>query len=329
MKVDREERPDVDALYMEAVQSMTGSGGWPLNVFLTPEQLPFYGGTYFPPEPRHGMPAWTRRAAGDRRGLAREPRRRSAQGASGCASTCGRSAACSPSGEARRPRRSSSARSRCCARASTPATAASAARPKFPQASVLEFLLLRRASARCRSRRCARWPSGGIHDQLGGGFPRYSVDATWTVPALREDALRQRPARARLPARLAGDRRGAPARGLRGHARVGAARDAGPRGSASTAPWTPTPRASRAASTCGACRSCARVLGDDARQRDRLAGGRASEGNFVDPHHPAAGPERAAGPRPAAAARGRGSASARALAGPAGSASARRSTTSA
>ena len=59
VKVDREERPDVDALYMEAVQGMTGRGGWPLNVFLTPEQLPFYGGTYFPPEPRHGMPAWT------------------------------------------------------------------------------------------------------------------------------------------------------------------------------------------------------------------------------------------------------------------------------
>src|SRR4030088_2815692 len=59
-KVDREERPDVDALYMEAVQGMTGRGGWPLNVFLTPEQLPFYGGTYFPPAARHGMPAWPR-----------------------------------------------------------------------------------------------------------------------------------------------------------------------------------------------------------------------------------------------------------------------------
>src|SRR5487761_354658 len=59
VKVDREERPDVDAIYMEAVQNMTGHGGWPLNVFLTPEQTPFYGGTYFPPEPRHGMPSWT------------------------------------------------------------------------------------------------------------------------------------------------------------------------------------------------------------------------------------------------------------------------------
>ena len=58
IKVDREERPDVDALYMEAVQVMTGQGGWPLNVFLTPGQVPFYGGTYFPPEPRHGLPSW-------------------------------------------------------------------------------------------------------------------------------------------------------------------------------------------------------------------------------------------------------------------------------
>src|SRR6201993_1525616 len=58
VKVDREERPDVDALYMEAVQAMTGHGGWPLNVFLTPEGVPFYAGTYFPPEPRHGLPIW-------------------------------------------------------------------------------------------------------------------------------------------------------------------------------------------------------------------------------------------------------------------------------
>src|ERR1700731_4864641 len=58
VKVDREERPDVDAIYMDAVQAMTGHGGWPLNVFLTPDQVPFYGGTDFPPQPRHGMPAW-------------------------------------------------------------------------------------------------------------------------------------------------------------------------------------------------------------------------------------------------------------------------------
>src|SRR3954463_11680232 len=58
IKVDREERPDIDAIYMQAVQTMTGQGGWPLNAFLTPEQIPFYGGTYFPPEARHGMPSW-------------------------------------------------------------------------------------------------------------------------------------------------------------------------------------------------------------------------------------------------------------------------------
>src|SRR5512134_2559403 len=58
VKVDREERPDVDAIYMDAVQALTGRGGWPLNAFLTPEGAPFYAGTYFPPEPRHGMPSW-------------------------------------------------------------------------------------------------------------------------------------------------------------------------------------------------------------------------------------------------------------------------------
>src|SRR5947209_8022193 len=58
VKVDREERPDVDGIYMQAVQALTGQGGWPLTVFLTPDGRPFYGGTYFPPQPRHGLPAW-------------------------------------------------------------------------------------------------------------------------------------------------------------------------------------------------------------------------------------------------------------------------------
>ena len=74
MKVDREERPDVDAIYMDAVQAMTGQGGWPLNAFLTPEGLPFYAGTYFPPAPRHGLPAWTRPAARAGRGVGRAAR---------------------------------------------------------------------------------------------------------------------------------------------------------------------------------------------------------------------------------------------------------------
>ena len=69
VKVDREERPDLDAIYMDAVVALTGSGGWPMTVFLTPDGEPFFGGTYFPPEARHGMPAFRERAA------ARSPRR--------------------------------------------------------------------------------------------------------------------------------------------------------------------------------------------------------------------------------------------------------------
>ena len=78
VKVDREERPDVDAIYMDAVQAMTGHGGWPLNAFASPEQVPFYAGTYFPPEPRHGMPSWRQLLEGisaawdERRGEIRE-----------------------------------------------------------------------------------------------------------------------------------------------------------------------------------------------------------------------------------------------------------------
>ena len=88
VKVDREERPDVDALYMEAVQGMTGHGGWPLNVFLTPEQLPFYGGTYFPPEPRARNARLDAGAAGDRRGLERAPRGDPRRAVRACASVC-------------------------------------------------------------------------------------------------------------------------------------------------------------------------------------------------------------------------------------------------
>ena len=79
IKVDREERPDVDAIYMEAVVAMTGSGGWPMTVFLTPEGEPFYGGTYFPPEPRHGMPSFRQVLARGGRGVARAARRRRAR----------------------------------------------------------------------------------------------------------------------------------------------------------------------------------------------------------------------------------------------------------
>jgi uncharacterized protein YyaL (SSP411 family) len=179
VKVDREERPDVDALYMEAVQGMTGRGGWPLNVFLTPEQLPFYGGTYFPPEPRHGMPAWTQvlqaiaeswsergeeiRAGGERL------RERLSGGA-----------LLSPSSEPIGAEALDAAVAKL--RESFDAhNGGFGTAPKFPQASVIEFLLLRgeHAMALATLRAMA---GGGIHDQIGGGFARYSVDESWTVP---------------------------------------------------------------------------------------------------------------------------------------------------
>src|SRR5438128_248018 len=179
VKVDREERPDVDALYMEAVQAMTGAGGWPLNVFLTPEQVPFYGGTYFPPDPRPGMPAWTQllsavaEAWSQRRDEIRAGGERlRAHLASG--------AALDPSHEPI----SRGALDAALARLHESFDAEHGGfggAPKFPPASAIDFLLLRgeRELALATLHAMAR---GGIHDQLGGGFSRYSVDRAWTVP---------------------------------------------------------------------------------------------------------------------------------------------------
>ena len=179
VKVDREERPDVDALYMEAVQAMTGQGGWPLNVFLTPEQLPFYGGTYFPPEARHGMPSWTQvlqaiaeawQASGDEIRSGGEQLRERLAGA----------ARLLPSAEPLEEQALGEA-----IKALRPAFDAQGGgfgrAPKFPQASVIELLLLRGEQEMALTTLRAM-AGGGIHDVLGGGFARYSVDATWTVP---------------------------------------------------------------------------------------------------------------------------------------------------
>jgi uncharacterized protein YyaL (SSP411 family) len=182
VKVDREERPDVDALYMEAVQGMTGRGGWPLNVFLTPEQLPFYGGTYFPPDPRHGTPAWTQvlhaiaESWGENREEIRAGGERLRERLSGGALL---SPSTQPLQEAALEAAVATLRESFDARHGGFGGAAGG--PRFPQASVIEFLLLRdeRTMALGTLRAMA---SGGIHDQIGGGFARYSVDATWTVP---------------------------------------------------------------------------------------------------------------------------------------------------
>jgi uncharacterized protein YyaL (SSP411 family) len=179
VKVDREERPDVDAVCMEAVQTMTGHGGWPLNVFLTPEQVPFFGGTYFPPEPRHGMPDWRAvlRAVTHAWDERREEIR--AQGDRMAARLAG-SAMIEPS---QNPLREEAVQQAIAAARGQfdSVNGGFGSAPKFPPHSVLE-LLLRTGEERMALQTLRSMASGGIHDQVGGGFARYSVDATWTVP---------------------------------------------------------------------------------------------------------------------------------------------------
>ena len=179
VKVDREERPDIDALYMEAVQTMTGHGGWPLNVFLTPEQLPFYGGTYFPPQPRHGMPAWTQvlQAIAESWSVNREKIR---AGGENLRERLSGGALLSPSSEPLREDALDAAVARL-KDSFDPLNGGFGGPPKFPQGPVIELLLLRgeREMTLATLRAMA---AGGIHDQTGGGFHRYAVDATWTVP---------------------------------------------------------------------------------------------------------------------------------------------------
>jgi uncharacterized protein YyaL (SSP411 family) len=180
VKVDREERPDIDAIYMEAVQGMTGHGGWPLNVFLTPEQLPFYGGTYFPPDARHGMPAWTQvlQAIAESWEQNREEIRAGGERLRGRLSGGGSLTPCSePLQQSSLDRAVSALATSFDARNGGFGPA-----PKFPQAPVLEFLLLGETGRTMALTTLHAMAGGGIHDQLGGGFARYSVDATWTVP---------------------------------------------------------------------------------------------------------------------------------------------------
>jgi uncharacterized protein YyaL (SSP411 family) len=179
VKVDREERPDVDALYMEAVQSMTGRGGWPLNVFLTPEQLPFYGGTYFPPEPRHGMPAWTQVLHAISESWAEngsEIRANSSKLAERLVGGAGLEPSAAPIDQGALERAVENLRA-----IYDQKDGGFGPAPKFPQASAIEFLLAR-GEREMSIGTLRRMAAGGIHDQLGGGFARYSVDATWTVP---------------------------------------------------------------------------------------------------------------------------------------------------
>jgi uncharacterized protein len=179
IKVDREERPDVDAVCMEACQAMTGQGGWPLNAFLTPDQAPFYCGTYFPPEPRHGMPSW--RVVLEAVASAWAERRDEViSSGSQVLESIGASTRLRASAEPITDQLLEEAVSGL--RTSyDPAQGGFARAPKFPMSSVIEFLLMRgeREMSLTTLRAMAQ---GGIYDQVGGGFSRYSVDSTWTVP---------------------------------------------------------------------------------------------------------------------------------------------------
>jgi uncharacterized protein len=179
IKVDREERPDVDAIYMEACQAMTGQGGWPLNVFCTPDQAPFYAGTYFPPSPRHGMPSWRQlleavvEAWTERREEIREAAPRIVERLRGAALLA-------PSQEIMSPALLDQAGAGL-RQSFDPRSGGFGHAPKFPQPSSVEFLL-RRGDVEVVGKTLRAMASGGIYDQVGGGFSRYSVDAHWLVP---------------------------------------------------------------------------------------------------------------------------------------------------
>jgi uncharacterized protein YyaL (SSP411 family) len=179
VKVDREERPDVDALYMEAVQAMTGQGGWPLNVFLTPEQAPFYGGTYFPPAPRYGMPSWRQvlgavaEAWDTQRDEIREQGQKVAPRLGGGALL---TASLEPLHGTALDEAVATLR-----RSFDSVHGGFGGAPKFPQAPVLEFLFAH-GEPQMALQTLRSMAGGGIFDQVGGGFARYSVDAQWRVP---------------------------------------------------------------------------------------------------------------------------------------------------
>src|SRR5207253_5359747 len=179
VKVDREERPDLDSIYMDAVVALNRSGGWPMTVFLTPEGEPFAGGTYFPPEPRHGMPAF-RQVLSSIAAAWREQREKVLE-----------------SGQQLVEHIRSSARAKPVEGGLGEEIIAAAyenlvlsfdhewggwgGAPKFPPASTLEFLL-RRDEREMTEKTLDAMAAGGMYDLVGGGFHRYSVDREWLVP---------------------------------------------------------------------------------------------------------------------------------------------------
>jgi uncharacterized protein YyaL (SSP411 family) len=182
VKVDREERPDVDAVYMDAVVALTGHGGWPMTVFLTPEREPFLGGTYFPPEPRHGLPSFTQVLAAVSDAY-RERHGEVVQQARQLTEAIASSARAGPSSEPLTESLLAEAE-RGLRHGFDPVSGGWGTAPKFPPAPALEFLLRRDSDeARAMVRTTLDgMAAGGMYDLVGGGFHRYSVDARWLVP---------------------------------------------------------------------------------------------------------------------------------------------------
>ena len=182
VKVDREERPDVDAVYMDAVVALTGHGGWPMTVFLTPEREPFLGGTYFPPEPRHGLPSFTQVLAAVSDAY-RERHGEVVQQARQLTEAIASSARAGPSSEPLTESLLAEAE-RGLRHGFDPVSGGWGTAPKFPPAPTLEFLLRRDSDeARAMVRTTLDgMAAGGMYDLVGGGFHRYSVDARWLVP---------------------------------------------------------------------------------------------------------------------------------------------------
>ena len=179
VKVDREERPDIDGIYMEAVQAMTGHGGWPLNVFLTPAQEPFFGGTYWPPTPRAGMPSFTQvlEAIAELWG---ERRDEALSAGARLTARLGGAATLDPSDEPFE-RTAIDAAVSGLRRTFDARNGGFGGAPKFPPHCVLE-LLAATGEREMSTTTLRAMALGGICDQVGGGFSRYAVDAAWTVP---------------------------------------------------------------------------------------------------------------------------------------------------
>ena len=191
IKIDREERPDLDHIYMDAVQAMTGSGGWPLNVFLTPDKKPFYGGTYFPPEPMHNRASWKDVLLGIAQGFKENRDQIDAQ-----AHTLTQHLL-SSNGFGKQDATAAASLSRADMDAAVSALLINAdavwggfgGAPKFPQTASIRFLLryhyfnpTHKSSLEHALVCLDKMIAGGIYDQLGGGFSRYSTDVQWLAP---------------------------------------------------------------------------------------------------------------------------------------------------